>query len=56
MKNIGEFLRWVGQDILKEEIDVLVKSNITRKDVMPRVADKARGWFIKYISDNIDTL
>ena len=50
MKSMGEFLRWVGQDILKEEVDVLVKSNIERKHVMPRIADKARNWFVNYIN------
>lgn len=56
IKSMGAFLKWIGQDILKEEIDVLIKSNIDRKDVMPRVSDKSRNWFIKYISEKIDTL
>lgn len=50
MKNMGAYLKWLGNDILTECVDVLVKSSIERKDVMPKVADKGRAYFINYLN------
>ena len=54
MKNMGEFLRWLFSDIMKEEIEVLIKSKIAKKDVAPRISDKGRNWFINYIDKTLD--
>jgi RNA ligase len=53
IKSMGSFLKWVGGDILSECKDVLLASGIDRKDVMPRVADKARNWFLTYLNSEI---
>lgn len=45
-KNTGEFIKWVTQDIWKEELDTLVGNNLTQKDVGGRIATKARNYFL----------
>lgn len=49
IKSMGPFLKWIGSDILSECKETLLASGIERKDVMPRIADKSRNWFITYI-------
>lgn len=46
-KNTGEFLKLVGSDVIKEELDVMEASGLNRKDVMPAVNLLARQWFLK---------
>ena len=50
-KNTGEFIRWVMQDILKEELDVLVNSGIEPRDVNSAIAKKARDFYMSSIYD-----
>lgn len=54
IKSMGAYLKWVGSDILSECKETLLASGIERKDVMPRIADKARNWFITYIDTHHD--
>ena len=42
---IGEFTRWVVNDIWEEEGDSLVGSDISRKDMGSAVSKKAARWF-----------
>ena len=44
-KYIGPFLKMVNQDIIKEEIDVLRKSNLSYRDVNKFITRKAKNWF-----------
>ena len=44
-KLIGEFLKYICNDILKEESDVLIKNQIEWKKVAGLVANKSRIWF-----------
>jgi hypothetical protein len=44
--HIGEFLKWVGQDVLKEESDTLGASGLERKQVMGRVNQRAKAWLM----------
>lgn len=48
-KNTGEYLRWVINDIIKEESDVLVKNQIDPKKVNSKISEKARKWFFNNI-------
>lgn len=45
IKNTGDFVRWVCNDILKEESDTLVKNNIEWKKVAPMISKKASSYF-----------
>lgn len=53
VKNTGVFLKLVGEDVLKEESDVIDGSGLTRKEVMPAVNNLARQWFLCYMNDLI---
>jgi hypothetical protein len=52
IKNIGAYIKWVNQDIAKEETDTLEASGLVMKDIGSRVSNKARQYFI----NTIDTL
>lgn len=44
-KKIGEFLKWINKDILKEESDTLVANNLEFKQVSGMISNKAKTWF-----------
>lgn len=46
MSSLGDFLRWVFNDILKEEADTLDASGLDRKSVSGHIAVAAKRWFI----------
>lgn len=48
-KNTGAFLKWVSTDIFKEEMDTLLESGLTTKEVGGKLSTKARNFFM----DNI---
>lgn len=43
---IGEFVKWVATDIIKEETDVLEASKLTMKDVGKDISNKARQYYM----------
>ena len=45
-KSIPVFLKWISDDVVKEETDTLVASNLEIKEVMTRVKFVARNWFL----------
>jgi hypothetical protein len=45
-KSIPVFLKWISDDVVKEETDTLVASELDIKDVMSRVKYVARNWFL----------
>jgi len=46
IKLIGSFIKWVSQDVSKEEADVLTDNNLTMKDVGGILSKKAKQWFM----------
>jgi len=52
IKRMGDFLRWVVKDIAKEEMDVLLKNELTMKDVSRSISNKARPWFQTLLNVN----
>jgi len=44
-EDFGDFIKWVFNDIKKEELDVLEDNCLTIKDVSKSIAVKARNWF-----------
>lgn len=46
IEHLGDFLMWVGQDVLKEESDTLAASGLTKKDVMSTVNARAKAWLL----------
>lgn len=45
-KNTGEFLRWVVNDVLKEETDTILESNLDDKKLKSAITTKARVWYL----------
>lgn len=50
-RSTGEFLKWVGGDILEEEKAVMEASCLDRKDVGKPISIAARNWYFKYLED-----
>lgn len=48
-KNTGDFLRWVVNDVFKEEEDTIVKNQLNPKKVNTAISNKARTWFLNQI-------
>ncbi len=42
---LGQFIKWVSSDILKEENDTLLANGLTIRDVGSALSKKARNWF-----------
>lgn len=53
IKRMGDFLRWIMSDIVKEESDTLAASGLEPKDVGRSVSNKAREWFIEYLDKEV---
>jgi hypothetical protein len=47
ISRIGEFIKWVNSDIVKEEIDVMAKNGLEMKLVSKAISNKARLWFME---------
>lgn len=50
MTSMGDFIRWVYNDVVKEETDTIVVSGFDPKKLGGPIANKARPWFIKRIN------
>ncbi len=50
-KSTGDFIRWVHEDVLKEESDELEASGLTKKDLGSVLSRKARGWFLNKVNN-----
>jgi len=46
---MGDLIRWVVNDVLKEEIDTLTKNKIEPKEVNKHISTKVREMFFKLI-------
>ena len=46
-KNLGSFIKWVSDDVLKECKDELAASNLEWKQVSGEVSKFARNWFLE---------
>lgn len=45
-KNLGDFIRWVFNDVVKEEMDTIVASQLDPKKLGGPIATVARTWFM----------
>lgn len=46
-KNLGEFIRWVANDVIKEEGWRMEEMGTNEQDVRKVVADRARAWYLR---------
>jgi hypothetical protein len=46
MKSMGQFLKWVNTDILKESKDEIEESELNWKECAKEITNVSRGWFM----------
>ena len=51
-KLMGDYLRWLVNDINKEESDTIAANGLTPKDINGALSKKARIWFFTKIKTN----
>jgi hypothetical protein len=51
IKNVGQFLKFLSLDIIKEESDTLEASGISNKEIMSSVNRAGRNWFLENLGD-----
>lgn len=49
-KSTGDFLRWVVNDVIKEEQDTIIKNQFDVKKVNSAISHKARQWYFNYLN------
>ena len=49
LSSYGKFIKWINEDILKEESDVLSANNLTMKDVSKAISNKAKVFYMNNI-------
>lgn len=52
MKNMGQYLKWVGQDVQKEEMDTIEANGLEWKDVNKHINTKARQFFMDQVNSD----
>ena len=45
--SLGEYLRWIVNDIFKEEMDQILANGFTTKELGSPISNKARIWFFE---------
>ena len=45
IKNLGTFIKWVRDDVIKEETDTLEANGLLAKDIGKPISTRARQWF-----------
>jgi len=51
IKKTGDVLRWIVNDIMKEEMDTMIANNIEPKEVNSHILAKARQMFLAILAD-----
>lgn len=49
IKNIGAFIKWTVNDVIKEEQNAIVQSDLNPKKVAQEISKLARNWFLRKI-------
>jgi hypothetical protein len=50
--SIGPYLKWVSQDVLKEELDTIVENGLEWKSVHKAINRRARQYFLDYMNSD----
>lgn len=48
-KSTGDYLRWVVNDVIKEEADTIVQNQLDPKKINGAISNKAKVWFFNYL-------
>lgn len=52
MASVGDFLRWVVNDVIKEETDTIVANQLNPKKLNGEIAKVARNWYINKLNSS----
>jgi hypothetical protein len=52
-KSTGDYLRWVYNDVIKEEEDTVVKNGIDVKKIGREISNKARVYWLQYLNNHV---
>lgn len=52
VKNMRSFLKWISDDCLKEETDILEESGLNIKEVIPAIQSQAKKWFFEKVKNS----
>jgi len=52
-KSTDEYLRWVFNDVIKEEEDTIVKNGVDVKKIGKAISSKARIFWLNYLNSNV---
>lgn len=52
-KSTGDYLRWLVNDVIKEESDTIVENQLDVKKVNSAISAKARVWFFSYLDKEV---
>lgn len=53
MKNIGNYIKWVYNDVIKEELDTIVKNGFEPKQINSSISNKARDFYISELNKTV---
>jgi hypothetical protein len=51
IKSLGTYIKWVYNDVIKEELDTIVKNGFEPKDISGNISNKARKWFMDKLNE-----
>ena len=54
VKQTGDFIRWVMNDILSEESDTMAANGLTNKCIGGKVANKSKNWFFIRVNNQMN--
>ncbi len=54
MSSMGDFIRWVFNDVVKEEADTIAASGFDQKKLGGPIAAAARGWYISRLNQTVN--
>ena len=49
MKSTGDYIKWVIGDVQKEEMDVIIASNLDKKELMPAMSNRAKEFYFAFL-------
>ena len=47
--NIGMYLKWIAEDVKREEKDVIIENKLEWKEIAKRIPNKAKPFYLDYI-------
>lgn len=52
-KSTGSYLKWIYEDIIKEELDTIMGNGFEPKEISGPISNKARKWFFEKLNESV---